>query len=166
MIKHADSHLDHHLTAEQIRYLLDRFGARDAFFIETIELPDALGTVPCALWGPFMGDEPVKEAEVVHEVRGTRAWSSRLVARAARPTRKITVIAGPHEVTCPHCNGERQIGSWKAAIPCGCGDGKLRYPCILYTAFGGPQAPQEPGDPGCKDLKTSAAFWHQHALAK
>ena len=138
MIKHHDSHVDHNLTEEQLRYLLDRFADRNAFFLETIELPEQLGTVPCGLYGPIMGDPPIAETEVLHEQRGTRAWTSRLIERPTRPTRKVTVIAGPH-------------------------DGNA---CILYTAFGGPASPQEPGDPGCKDPVASAAFWREHALAK
>ena len=138
MIKHHDSHVDHHLTADQLGYLLDRFADRDAFFLETIELPEQLGTVPCGLWGPIMGDPPVDEVEVCHAQRGTRAWTSRLVDRPPRPTRKVTVIAGPH-------------------------DGSA---CVLYTAFGGPASPQEPGDPGCKDPGASATFWREHALAQ
>ena len=138
MIKHNDSHIDHGLTEDQLRYLLDRFADRAAFFLETIELPDQLGTVPCGLYGPIMGDPPITETEVLHEQRGTRAWTSRLVDRETRPTRMVTVIAGPH-------------------------DGNA---CVLYTAFGGPASPQEPGDPGCKDPAASAVFWRDHALAK
>lgn len=138
MIKHKDSHVDHGLTEGQLRYLLDRFADRTSFFIETIELPEDLGSVPCGLYGPIMGDPPIAEADVHHERRGARAWTSRLVERPSRPTRKVTMIAGPHE----------------------------EHACILYTAFGGPLAPQEPGDPGCKDPAASAAFWREHALAK
>lgn len=138
MIKHPDSHVDHHLTKDQLRYLLDRFADRGSFFLETVELPEDLGTVPCGLWGPIMGDAPIGEAEICYEHRGARAWTSRLVARPTRPTRLVTVIAGPHS----------------------------EHPCVLYTAFGGPSAPQELGDPGCKDPAASAAFWREHALAK
>jgi hypothetical protein len=138
MIRHQDSHVDHGLSDDQIRYLLDRFADRKAFFLETLELPGALGAVSCALWGPAMGDPAIAEEEVVYAPRGTRRWASRLVERQARPTCLVTVIAGPHE----------------------------GHPCVLYTAFGGPPAPQEPDDPGCKDPGTSAAFWRGHALAK
>lgn len=146
MIKHQDSHVDHRLNEAQIHYLLARFADREAFFLETIKLPDALGTVPCALWGPAMGDPAITEDAVVYVTRGTRTWPSRLVERPARPTRLITVIAGPHEEPC--------------------GAGSIRHPCVLYTAFGGPPAPQEPGDPSCKDLAPSEAFWRAHALAR
>jgi hypothetical protein len=138
MIRHADSHLDHGLTEAQVRYVFDRFADRDTFFIETVTLPDELGTVPCGLYGPRMGDAAIGETEISYSTRGTRAWTSRLIDLPPRHQREVTVIAGPH-------------------------DGQ---PCVLFTAFGGPLAPQEPGDPGCKDPVASAAFWRDHALAK
>lgn len=78
------------------------------------------------------------DADVRHEKRGTRTYTSHLCDRPPRPTRLVTVIAGPH------------------------GDDA----CVLYTAFGGPLAPQEPGDPGCKDVEASTKFWAEHALSK
>jgi hypothetical protein len=137
MIKHKDSHLDHGLTPAQVEHVFALFVGRTGFFIETIELPESLGAVLCALFGPVMGDAPVTEDEVTYGVRGTRAWFSRIVQRnGIRTTRKVTVIAGPH-------------------------DGQ---PCVLYTAFGGPPTPQEPADPGCKDVEASTKFWSEHAL--
>jgi hypothetical protein len=137
MIKHSASHLDHGLTDAQVAYLLERFADRRAFFIETIELPEELGTVGCGLYGPIMGDVPVTEAQVAYRTRGDRAYTSRmLVDTLPRQSRQVTVIAGPHE----------------------------EHACIVYTAFGGPLAPQEPGDPGCKDVAASTAFWNEHAL--
>lgn len=118
MIKHADSHLDHALTEAQIDHLFAAFADRGEFFIAELELPVELGTVPCGLHGPKMGDPPVPDHEVTRERRGERAWSSRLVERPVRQVRTVTVIAGPHA-------GEA---------------------CVLFTAFGGPLAPQEPGD--------------------
>jgi hypothetical protein len=114
-----------------------QFADKASFFIATVELPADLADLSCGLYGPIMGDAPVADADVQLAPRGTRAWPSRLVARPARPTRLLTVIAGPHD---------------DAA-------------CVLYTAFGGPLAPQEPGDPGCKDPAASRAFWAEHALA-
>jgi len=61
MIHHQNSHIDHGLSNAQIRYLIDRFADRKTFFLETLELPAALGTVSCALWGPAMGDPAVAE---------------------------------------------------------------------------------------------------------
>jgi hypothetical protein len=134
---HKDSHLDHALTDAHVAYIMERFGDYQAFFIVTVDLPDDLAPLPCALMGPLVGDEPVPESEVTYRKRGDRAWESRTIECAyPRTSRKVTVIAGPHD-------GES---------------------CVLYTAYGGPCAPQEPGDPGCKDKEASAAFWAQHAL--
>lgn len=138
MKKHNESHFDHGLNEAQIAFLMERFADRNAFFIETVELPEALGTVPCGLHGPLTGGAPVEESEVTYAKRGTRAWSSRLVDRPKQAVRTVTVIAGPH------------------------GD----EPCIVYTMFGGPCAPQEPDDPGCKDVVASRQFWSVHALTR
>lgn len=156
---HKDSHLDHGLNESQIAFIVGRFSDRSAFFKETIELPEELGSVPCALYGPAVGLPPVPEAEVVLRARGDREWKSRVIEVAyPRTSRKVTVIAGPHEDEA----------------------------CVLYTAYGGPEAPQEVGDleqqwereaakprteETCKamdaikaKLDISRAFWREHAL--
>lgn len=148
MKKHRNSHLDHGLNEDQICYLLERFADRHAFFLETLELPKELGTLDCALWGPTMGDPAILENEVVYTNRQGRSWTSRLVPRSMRKTSLVTVIAGPYEE------------------PSLCGTARISHPCVLYTAFGGPPAPQEPGDPSCKDQVTSQAFWREHALTR
>src|SRR6202040_3921599 len=114
MIRHQDSHLDHALTEAQIAHIFERFATRDNFFITTFTLPRELGTVPCGLYGPIVGDPPIKEDEVTYAPRGDRAWSSRLIDLPPRQQHELTVIAGPHETPCVHCKGARQIGEWKA----------------------------------------------------
>lgn len=133
------SHVDHGLSQAQRDWLVSRFADRKAFFIESVELPSELGTVPCGLYGPMMGDSPVEESAAVYRKRGARSNESRLVNRPARPTKTVTVIAGPH-------------------------DGLL---CVMYTAFGGPLTPKEPGDYSItpSEQDESAAFWAVHALA-
>jgi len=133
-----DSHLDHGLSKEVVEFILDYFKNKDGFFIESVDLPNEIGTVPCGLYGPIMGDDAVAESEVVYEARNGRSYTSRMVEKPFRQVRTVTVIAGPHE-------GES---------------------CVLYTAFGGPLAEQEPGDPSCKDLEKSKQFWSAHALAR
>lgn len=173
MIKHKASHVDHGLTESQLHYLLDRFADRTSFFIETITLPSDLGTAPCGLYGPKMGDGAIDEDTVTYARRGTRAWESRLVELPLRQQRDVTVIAGPHEEECSTCRDSGRVPgtgpSFGASLPCPeehCAGGKIKHACIIYTAFGGPLAPQEPDDPGCKDPAASAAFWREHALAK
>jgi hypothetical protein len=174
MIKHRASHVDHGLTEGQLRYLLDRFADQRAFFLKTIELPEDLGTVSCGLFGPLVGDPPIAEAAVTYAIRGTRAWTSRLIDREPRQVRSVTIIAGPHEEACDQCEGGRCVSlaipgpggpSWYPCRVCE-GSGKISHACIIYTAFGGPATPQEPGDPSCKDPVASNAFWREHALAK
>lgn len=134
------SHLDHGLTPEHVTWLLERFKDRSGFFIQTVELPAELGDLDCALYGPAVDDEPIAESDVRYVVRGKRPCASRIVNRPTRKTRKVTVIAGPSD------EGE----------------------CTLYTAYGGPMAPREPGDPTIPDfeaIKFSRDFWAAHALA-
>lgn len=140
MIITAVSHLDHGLGQAVIEWLLKKCEGRSHFFIETFELPPELGTVPCGLHGPALGDEPVPDSECRAEIRGSRTWSSRICDRPVRQVRTVSVIAGPH------------------------GDA----PCVLYTAFGGPVAPREPGDPNIQsdeERARSIAFWRLHALS-
>ena len=136
------SHLDHGLSDEAIAYILKKYKKCDGFFIESFRLPKKFGMLECDLYGPAMGDPAVKESQVKHAARGKRKWTSRLINKPSRKTSMVTVIAGPHE-----------------------GD-----PCVLYTAYGGPSAPREPGDPSVqKDqalLEESEAFWSKHALAR
>lgn len=138
-----DSHLDHGLTMDQLRWVLETFGDREGFFIETVELPEDLGTLSCGLYGPLMGDEPVNRGthpSLALEPREGRSWPSRLIDAPLRQTRTVTVIAGPH------------------------GD----LGCVLYTVYGGPAAPQEENDPNLPAEKHPASrdFWKDHALAR
>lgn len=136
------SHLDHGLTGAHVEWLLSLFKDKNAFFIETVVLPDnELAPLECGLYGPTMGDEPIDEGEVFYELRGSgRKWTTRFIKKPMRPTRKLTVIAGPHE----------------------------DKPCILYTAYGGPAAPREPGDTtlqSWEQVLEARAFWKVHALS-
>ncbi len=135
----SESHT-HDLPQRVLDAICARFADREAFFVETIDLSE-LGVecaLRCALVGPIMGDAPVNDEAVEMAPRGDRDWNSRMHrTMTPRETTLLTVIAGPHE-------GE---------------------PCVLYTCYPGPQAPQEPDDPACRDVETSQAFWAQHALA-
>lgn len=135
---HKDSHT-HDLPASVLAFVLDKFKDRAAFFIETIELPDGLPLILCALHGPRMWDEPLDESQCFWGKRPSRDYPSRLCNRRPRLVRTITVIAGPH-------NGEA---------------------CVLYTAFGGPPSPKELRDPTLKpdEWEESFAFWRDHALS-
>ena len=128
-----------YVTPEQLSYIEDRFSDRRSFFVETIELPESLGTVVSELFGPAMGDDPIPEDLVTYRHRDSLPYPSRLIRREPRGSRLCTVIAGPYG----------------------------GYPCVLYTAFGGPSSPREPGDPYLDSdaLPEAEAFWSEHALA-
>lgn len=136
------SHLDHGLTKAHVSWIKHTFREQTEFFLTTLELPEHLPDLKCGLRGPIVGDDPIPEEEVTYKKRGERAWASRMVKREALSTRKITIIAGPHETE------------------------NDSFACVLYTAFGGPASPQEPGDPGCKDVEASKKFWAKHALVE
>lgn len=135
----ADSHMDHGLNPAHQAWLLKNFHDRQEFFIATVEMPDHLAPLMSGIHGPIVGDEPLGEEDVIYGFRGTRPYPSRLTKRAPRPTRLMTVIAGP--------SGDE--------------------PCVLYTCYGGPLAPREPGDTSLNDEQRaeSVAFWMQHALS-
>ncbi|HUT16609.1 MAG TPA: hypothetical protein VMY98_10230 [Anaerolineae bacterium] len=138
---HKDSHVDHGLSGQQLGWILGLMSGPvpGGLFIKTVELPAELGTAPCALYGPDMGDGPVPEAAVHYAKRGDRAYDSRLIRLPARQTRLVTVVAGPHE----------------------------EHDCILYTAYAGPAALREPGDATIPshELGASRTYWKLHALA-
>ena len=136
----SESHLDHGLTEDHIKFIMGLFGSRQEFFIESVELPSELASLQCGLHGHVTSGEPVPDSECSYERRGGREWPSRLCNRAPIKTRTITVIAGPY-------NGE---------------------PCVLFTAYGGPLAPREPMDPSLstEEKERSEAFWSVHALGR
>ncbi len=170
MIKHTDSHLDHGISERQLAYILQRFADRRAFFVESFELPTEYGTIMCGLYGPTMGDPPIADEPgvVVAKQRGVRQWASRMIDAPLRPTRIVTVIAGPHEEECSSCSPRDHFADDGHRLPVcvHCNDTrKVALDCVLFTAYGGPAAPQEPGDPKCRDAEASWKFWSEHALA-
>ena len=131
-------HADHGITPEQMGFTQSELETQaDGFFIRQISIPAALGTVPCGLYGPAMGDESVGDESVTLEHRGDRPWADKLlVGWPMRPVNYVQVI------------GIRDGDSF-----------------TLFTVYGGPLAPQNPEDPSCKDPEAARAFWATHALA-
>jgi hypothetical protein len=126
-------HRDHALNVDHFMRAERECAARTGFFIAQVEVEQPL---PCGLYGPIMGDEPVADGDVTLEQRSPDRPLSRRVQRPLRPSHTMTVIGvGPYQV---------------------------------FTAYGGPCAPREPGDPTIPDeagRAESAAFWSQHALS-
>lgn len=152
MIKlHEDSHVDHAVPNPVLDYVLRQFEDRTTFFIETITYPEK-GTWSSprteGRWVPWdFATTPcalhidVPEDEVHYAKRGDREYESRMCKRSPRMVREITIIAGPHP-------DDSDVGM------------------ILYTMYGGPAAPKEPGDPRLTDeeREESVAFWSKAAL--
>lgn len=143
---HRDTHLDHGITTNDIRldYLLKKFADRTTFFIETVELLEGMEDLRCELHGPLMGDLPVPEGEARYIVRGPRKGATRVVQRAPRPTRLVTIIAG-------HGDGNDNPSH-----------------LYIYTVFGGPPGAKEVWDPSIRsfeELEKARAFWRDHALS-
>jgi len=134
------AHDDHGLSEEQTAYiqnfppLLDR--APESFILEVVTLPENLGSVPCGLYGPSAGDEPVNEDDVFYEQRGNRRGPSRLVRRPNREARNLVVI------------------------------GLRGGACFtMYGTRAGSSSPREPWDAReTKEYADCVAFWKEHAL--
>ena len=154
------THLDHGLKKPQLSYILASCGgtlyeeAKQNNNAVTIDLPQELGDVWCGLYGPIMDDEPVGEV-VYYETRGNREWKSRLVDRPPRRVDYVTAIIMP----------EWQVKQGSPPAP----DSLLVVDWYLITAYGGPPAPREPGDPSLPkdspEMAASIEFWRYHALA-
>ena len=134
-------HSDHGITPDQMSHIQATLSPDNGFFIARVEIPAELGTVPCGIHGPAMGDEPVPESEVTYETRFSaedpRTWKSRLVGRPFRPVDYVQVI------------GTREGTKF-----------------TLYTVYGGPLAPQNPDDPTCAEPEVAREFWSAHALSR
>lgn len=154
IVMFAGSHTDHGLLPQHWGWIMDVAGEHRAHcekagtpltpLIRTVELPGSTPDVDNALYGPACGDAPVTDAEVTLERRGDRPWADRLVARPKRPSRLLTIIAVPEFRDVPE-KGKR---------------------LVCFTAYGGPQAPQHPDDPGNRDPEGARKFWAEHALAR
>jgi len=160
---HKDSHMDHGIPREVVHYVLGTLRDRNEFFVETITLPESIEIRhSLSYWhnpGGWAGDMEVKdvpcglhlnvpESEVHYAERGDRKYTSRLCKRPPRMVREVTVVAGPHPE-------DPAAGM------------------ILFTMYGGPQAPREPGaltlegEPLEGDaLEESKAFWKTAALSQ
>ncbi len=157
---HADSHVDHGINGQVRDYVLKQFRDRTEFFIETFVYPENYPVYPSLNnWNAvhdgtpiYMVDLPpvpcalhmdVPEDEAFYARRGEREWESRMCKRPTRKVREVTIIAGPHP-------DDADAGM------------------VLFTMYGGPEAPREPGDPSLKGkaLKAAKVFWSSAALSE
>lgn len=133
-------HADHGIPADALleigSYLqLTSHLMAPGFFIQEHALNSS---VPCALYGPAMGDKAIADSEVEMIKRGDREWADRMIDLPERSSFCVQVI-----------------GSWDPGVK----------KFTLYTIYGGPLAPQNPADPDCKDKDEARKFWATHALA-
>lgn len=148
-IRHGISHLDHGLPPEAIKVIEDAIKDLKAFTILTITVSGTgVGPMLCKLHGPITGEEVVLEEECRMVRRGTREWESRMCDRPPVLTDQVTIIVGPY-----------------ANVD----DGPGYEEIILFTAYPGPLAPREPGDPSIQAdeglILESQDFWAHHALS-
>jgi hypothetical protein len=140
-----DSHRDHgvgigvtvHLLAAAAEERAKDTRGPNATTIVTVELPEVLGTVPCALVGPIMGDPPVTDAFMRR--RPGREGDSRMVRAPLRDVRTATIIAGQHA-------------------------GRVIMYTAFGGPLA-PREPWDPALTTDDARETSAAFWAVHALA-
>lgn len=133
-------HQDHGVSFAQLAHVcaeLEKGVATPGPFILRIELPASLGTVPCGLFGPVMGDAPVEDEDVVFWTRGSRPYADRCVDL---PVRRVAFV---------YAIGELDKSGF----------------CAIETIFGGPLAPMNSEDPDCLDVEGSKRFWAVHALS-
>jgi hypothetical protein len=156
LIIHPDSHLDRDLSVDHVAWLLQvcRHGVPASpnsagILISTLRMPASLPLLPCGLYGPRMGDDPIADDDprgVVMKCRFPRPYPSRVIAAPYRPSELLTVVA---------------LQAWADLGP------RDSYEEMLSTAYGGPAVPREPGDETIAsdiERETSEAFWAEHAL--
>ena len=147
-------HDDHDITNEMrlwllggFRELLDPDASREATF--EFPIPLAMGVLPCAMYGPKMGDEPMTSDHIMWYPRKGRTCPSRLTKL---PMRMSGTISGAY--------------AWD----------HVRHSLDFYSVYGGPVAPREMGDLEHQSLECgvklpegaiaeSWAFWREHALS-
>ena len=87
------AHDDHDLQPEHLRFLDEALSDWDgSFMIRVLTLPPSYQSIPSALYGPSVGDQPIDEDQVTYEKRNTRRGPSRLIKAPTRLARNVAVI--------------------------------------------------------------------------
>ena len=138
-------HIDHGLSAAHMT-LAEETALEvipDGFFLVTIRIPVLIGDLPCGLYGPICGDDPIRgpEWDVSWEIRGDRKYASRMLVAPMRDSKIMTIIG----------MNRRDMGI-----------------IDIFTAYGGPPAPKGLFDREITydEIEKSIQFWAVHALAK
>ena len=149
-------HADHGLSGQQIDWVFAQCRKKsEGFHVFAEPLPDDIGEVSSALYGPEAGDPPVGEDEVVYEKRGKRPGPSRLIARLPRPATHMVIVV--------------LVKSYSERL----GIAATRYwnEYVVFTAYGTQASrptPREWWDTSMKphEAVEAAKFWSEHALAR
>ncbi len=131
-------HADHGVSESTLVWALAQINP-NGFFLRTLTLPEGHVDLLNALYGPSAGDAPVSDDQVHFVKRSEDRPPSRMVKLPKRPTRLITLIGIQ-------------------------ADGEV----TIFTAYGGPAAEREPGDPTLRtdeEKAAAVAYWATHALA-
>jgi len=87
------AHDDHDLQPEHLDFIDEVLADWDgSFLLKVFPLPDTCASLPSALYGPSVGDEPIKEDQVTYKKRNKRRGPSRLIDAPTRPARNIALI--------------------------------------------------------------------------
>lgn len=149
-------HADHGLSDQQIDWVFAQCKKKSlGFHVFAVPLPDDIGEVKSALYGPEAGDPPIGENEVVYQKRGKRPGPSRLVDRPHRPATHMVVVVRVDSCSDPFRAGPTLC--WREYV--------------VFTAYGTQASrptPREWWDTSMKphEAVESAKFWSEHALAK
>lgn len=159
-------HTDHGVTEGQMEFVLKQclLEVDSEFFILRVELPEELGTVPCGLYGPAMGDDPIKEIDVQYESRGDRPWKDRIY-RPVDTSEDNLMLSNPDPVLCKRVDMPPRPVNYAHVIGTKVPNTVTKKDAwTIFTVFGGPLAPQHPEDPNCNDPHESELWWNDHAL--
>ena len=138
-------HADHGLSEGHKAFAVEQMCGASGFVLVTVDLPERLGDVQNALYGPKAGDAPVKGS--YYSKRDGREFADVMVDMPTRPSRKLSVIG---------------VTDNDAAT------------ITIFTAHGGPVAEKNMqevmrdfgNDEATKeDVDRTAKFWSEHALA-
>ena len=87
------AHDDHGLNADHLSFIDSALEDWDgSFIIKVLPLPATCESLPSALYGPSVGDEPIDEDQVTYVKRANRRGPSRLIDAPTRLSRNMVVI--------------------------------------------------------------------------
>ena len=143
-------HDDHGLTQKQVSWVFEQCKGKRGFHVFVCPLPDEIGEVKSALYGPEVGDLPIGEKSVEYEKRGQRPGPSRLIGRPERAATNMVIVV----------NVEAESSVFFIHI---------EY--TVFTAYGTTAerpTPREWWDASMKphEAVEAAKFWSEHALAR